>query len=283
MTIDLAAAERFIHSDARVLERYRLAVLRHGAPPDGALRALCAYRNPDGGFGHALEPDVRSPDSEPIATLAAFEVLVELGARRDPMAAAAAAWIGSVAAPDGGVPNVMPTSEAYPHAPWMVPSAGGSQLTLALAAVMWEAGVADSWLDRAAAWGWDRVENGEMTGYWVKFGLRFLDHVPDAARARRALERFRAALAADGSIPVPGGIEDERITPLGLSPRPGLRSRALFGAEQIGSGLDALERGQQDDGGWMFDWLAWSPGQTVEWRGLLTLQALATLQAHGRI
>ena len=32
----------------------------------------------------------------------------------------------------------------------------------------------------------------------------------------------------------------------------------------------------------MFDWLAWSPGQAVEWRGIVTLRALATLRAHGR-
>ena len=31
------------------------------------------------------------------------------------------------------------------------------------------------------------------------------------------------------------------------------------------------------------DWLAWSPGQTVEWRGILTVLALRTLAGHGRI
>ena len=46
---------------------------------------------------------------------------------------------------------------------------------------------------------------------------------------------------------------------------------------------DRLEAGQRDDGGWTFDWLEWSPGHAVEWRGALTLRALATLAAHGRI
>jgi hypothetical protein len=68
-----------------------------------------------------------------------------------------------------------------------------------------------------------------------------------------------------------------------LSGRPGLRSRALFSADQIDAELDLLERGQRDDGGWTFDWLGWSPGQSVETRGLVTLRALATLAAHGRI
>ncbi|MEN3609139.1 hypothetical protein AAH979_06270 [Plantactinospora sp. ZYX-F-223] len=46
--------------------------------------------------------------------------------------------------------------------------------------------------------------------------------------------------------------------------------------------LDQLEEEQLEDGGWMFDWLDWSQGQRVEWRGAVTLRALATLAAHGR-
>jgi hypothetical protein len=57
---------------------------------------------------------------------------------------------------------------------------------------------------------------------------------------------------------------------------------ALEVLAQIEADLDALQDGQQDDGGWMFDWLGWSPGQSVEWRGIVTLRALATLRAHGR-
>ena len=57
----------------------------------------------------------------------------------------------------------------------------------------------------------------------------------------------------------------------------------LFTPEQVDADLDRLEQGQQPDGGWTFDWLAWSPGQDVEWRGSVTLRALATLVAHGRL
>jgi hypothetical protein len=83
--------------------------------------------------------------------------------------------------------------------------------------------------------------------------------------------------------PRPGGTEDERLRPLALSPRPGLRSRLLFTQEQIEAELDALEAGQQEDGGWTFDFLAWCPGQALDWRGAVTLGALSSLRAHGRI
>jgi hypothetical protein len=47
--------------------------------------------------------------------------------------------------------------------------------------------------------------------------------------------------------------------------------------------LDAVEAGQQDDGGWMFDWLAWSPAQTNDWRGNVTILSLIWLRDNGRL
>jgi hypothetical protein len=270
--------------DARVLDRFRIAVLLHGAEPDAVLRALRAYRNDDGGFGNALEPDVRAPESEPASTLHAFEVLAEIGALDDPMVADAAAWLGTIANEDSSLPFVMPTAAAHPHAPWMTPSSEGSFLTFAVAARLWAAQSTDPWLARATDWCWARLDQDEeLTGYWVEFALLFLDAVPDAPRAVTAIEKFRPQLSGNGFLAVQGGTEDERLTPLSLSPRPGLRSRALFTPEQIEADLDVLERGQADDGGWKFDWLAWSPGQSVEWRGAVTVRALATLATHGRI
>jgi hypothetical protein len=284
MPVDVESAERFVLANARLLDRHRLAVLLHGAPVGPVLAALRAYRNPDGGFGHALEPDVRGPESEPAATLHALEVLGEIGALDDPMVGDAAAWVAAIADPGGGVPFVLPTAAAHPHAPWMVPSDGGSHLTFAIAGALWEAGSGEPWLQRATEGCWAKLERpDELSAYFVKFALDFLDAVPNQARAGAAIETLRDRIGPDGSIPVPGGTEDERLTPLTLSPRPGRRSRALFTDDQIEADLDGLQQGQEDDGGWTFDWLAWSPGQSVEWRGAMTLRALATLHAHGRI
>lgn len=284
MPVDVNAAQRFVLANARLLDRHRLAVLLRRAPVGAVVEALRAYRNPDGGFGHALEPDVRAPESEPTSTLHALGVLAEVGKLDDPMVADAAAWVATVADPGGGVPFVMPTAAAHPHAPWMAASDGGSHLTFGLAAALWEAGSGGVWLERATRWCWARLERpDELSAYWVKFALDFLDRVPDNARASAAIEGLRPLIGTDGALPVPGGTENERLTPLALSERPTPRSRALFADNQVQADLDRLERGQQEDGGWTFDWLAWSPGQSVEWRGGMTLRALRSLDAHGRI
>ena len=40
---------------------------------------------------------------------------------------------------------------------------------------------------------------------------------------------------------------------------------------------------QADDGGWTFNWEAWSPIAASEWRGSITVDALRTLRANGRL
>ncbi len=283
--VDIDAAERFVLSNARLLDRHRMAVLLHSAPVEPVLDALRAYRNSDGGFGHALEPDIRAPTSEPSSTLHALMVLAGIGALDDPMVGAAAAWLATISEPDGGVPFSLSASAAYPRAPFLgPPSPGGSFFTLALAGMLWEAGSDEPWLKRATSWSWASLEKpGDLHAYGVKCALDFLDRVPDEARANEAIERLRPRLEADGSIPVTGGAENERLTALTLSERPGSRGRALFTDAQIEADLDRLEQAQQPDGGWMFDFAAWSPGQLAECRGLVTLHALATLDAHRRL
>ena len=283
MTIDRGAAENFVWSAARLVDRHRYALLFEQGPTEAVVEALRGYRNPDGGFGHALEPDLRCPSSQPVATLYGLEILDEAQAAHGELARDARAWIATIAEPDGGIPQVLPGFEAYPHSPWME-LAPGSMLTLALAAVLHASQISDdAWLARATDWSWRSIEaRTEPGGYWLKFALAFLDAVPDESRARVAIASL-AERGAGSSVGVGGGIEGETLRPLDLSPRPGSRSRELIGEAQIEAHLDLVEAEQQADGGWMFDWLAWSPAQTNDWRGVVTIRALTWLRDHGRL
>jgi hypothetical protein len=257
-------------------------------PAEPVAAALGGYRNPDGGFGHALEPDLRAPGSQPAATLYALELLHEAGMLGSDMARSARAWIARVADPDGGVPFALPGFEPYPHAPWWA-SAGddpepGSFLTLALAAVLHAGGIADDpWLARATDWCWRALESStQPSGYWLKYACAFLDSVPDEHRARAALEAL-ASRVDPTTIAPQDGAEGEALRPLDLSPRPGARSRILVTDAHVAAHLDAVQDEQRDDGGWMFDWRAWSPAQTSAWRGVVTIRALSWLRDNGRL
>jgi hypothetical protein len=291
MPIDRPAAENFIWSTARLVDRHRYALLFGDGPAEQVVEALRGYRNPDGGFGHALEPDLRCPSSQPAPTLYALEVLNEAGACNHELVRGARSWIASIAEPDGGIRSVLPGYESYPHAPWWTDadestqtSDPGSFLTMALAAVLHDAGVRhDDWLARATTWSWRSIETTEAPGgYWLKYALAFLDAVPDEKRAQKMVRSLASSVNASRIAPV-GDVEGEALRPLDFSPRPGSRSRELVEQAQIDAHLDIVESEQQEDGGWMFDWLAWSPAQTTDWRGNVTIRALRWLHDNGRL
>jgi hypothetical protein len=284
MPVDRTAAETFIWSTARLVDRHRYAMLFRGGPAESTLAALRGYQNPDGGFGHGLEPDLRGPGSQPGPTLYALEILEETGMLGGDMGVAARAWIARVTDPDGGLPSALPGFEAYPHAPWWTAAGGGSFLTFGVAAVLHAGRVEpDEWLARATDWSWRAIENERRpSAYWLKYACAFLDSVPDDDRARAALKRLSGTVDPTAIAPG-GGTEGEALRPLDLSPRPGSRSRALVTERHVEAHLDAVQDEQRDDGGWMFDWPAWSPAQTADWRGIVTIRALSWLRDNGRL
>jgi hypothetical protein len=99
--------------------------------------------------------------------------------------------------------------------------------------------------------------------------------------AARLVDRHR--YVGPGALAPVGGAEGEALRPLDLSPRPDSRTRALFDRAQLDAHLGDVEDGQQEDGGWTFDWLAWSPAQTAAWRGTVTIRALTWLRDNGRL
>jgi hypothetical protein len=279
MPVDLSAAARFVANAARLLDRHRYAALIDGGPRPPVLAALGAYRNDDGGFGHALEPDLRVPASQPGPTLYALEMLAEMDALDDPMAAAAIEWVAGIAATDGSIPSVVGDIDAWPHAPWWQPE-DGTFLTAGIACVLHQGGVRTEWRDGATGWCWEQLRIRETDSrYWWLYCVGFLDHVGDRDRAEAELERIREPVGALMSTPS----EEGDPGALACSPWPWLASRSLFAPGVIERELDALEDGQGDDGGWSFGWPAWSPGATLDWRGWLTVRALLVLRGNGRL
>jgi len=298
--IDLAAAHDFMATHARVIDRRQLAVALGGGAEaaHGLLAALSAHRNPDGGHGWALEPDLRAEGSQPVGALHALE-LMEEAARAGAAAGAASValcdWLGQVTLADGGLPFALPGAAAPGTAPWWAgadPAVSSLHITAGIASAAHrladrDAGVAaHPWLERVTAYCLERIAALRERG--PAYELRYVLWLLDAARERvpaaaAELERLAAFVPASGELPVEGGVEGERLRPLDLSPRPGRPLRALVPADAVARHLDELEAGQRDDGGWTVDFPSASPAGAIEWRGVATVRALATLRAHGRL
>ena len=277
--MNLDAARSFLHANARVLERRRFEHGFDGGPAEPVLDAVRAFRNDDGGFGHAIEPDMRAPESQPVGVQTAMEILHEIGVHDDPMIASAVEWLATVTREDGGIPFVLETDA--PHAPWWAFSDASSVTqTAANAAALHNLEVSHPWLERADEFLFARIARIDSAkagediglGYDLLFSVHFLDAHPDDARATAALEGLAPIPTAD-----PGS---EHPSALDLSPVPGSRSRRFFDVE---GDLDALERAQHDDGGWRVAWPDWNAAAALEWRGVATVNALTLLRANGRV
>ena len=75
-----SAARTYIMSHGRPLDQARFNFHFAGGDLSALVEALAAFQNEDGGFGHGLEPDLRTPASSAIATSLGMSILREVDA-----------------------------------------------------------------------------------------------------------------------------------------------------------------------------------------------------------
>jgi hypothetical protein len=280
------AAERFVWLSGRLLDRHRFAHLFRGGERAPVLAALDPYQNPDGGFGNALEPDLRGPGSQPQPVEVALHVLDELGAMNDAMVSAACDYLTTITTAEGGVPFVLPSVRDYPHAFWWVTDddpAASLNPTAAIAGLLHHGRVRHPWLELATDYCWRKIDQlGETGTYEMRCVLLFLDCVPDRADAEAALERVGPKLVEQGLVALEPGAEGEAFSPLAYAPTPGSIARRLFADGLVDAHLDALVDAQDEDGGWPVGWPVWTPATGPEWRAWITIESLTCLRAYGR-
>ena len=285
-TPDFDGAAAFMAGPARVVDRRLFQRLFCGGAAGAVRDAVAAYRNSDGGFGFALEPDCRAAASQPAAVEMALRLLDFADEWDASLVADAVDWLATVAPAEGGAAFVEPSVAEGPHAPWWVPEEGHPASLIQtgqIAGVLYARGFSHPWLDRATAVMWSRIETLTAPSGYEMFGvLAFLQQVPDRARATAAFARVGALLLSGGLVALDPSAGGEAHSPLDFAPLPSSLARGLFSEAVIEAHLDRLARGQRDDGGWMFNWPSWSPAAEADWRGFLTVDALRVLRANGR-
>ncbi|MFB7596115.1 hypothetical protein [Streptomyces sp. NPDC056160] len=294
----LFRAEHFVWLTARVLEQRLFAhhFLNGGADP--VETALDAYGNEDGGYGHALEPDLRGPVSRPLHTAYALRVLDSIGRCGGRRVERVCRYLTSVSTADGALPAVGPGRREYPAAPF-VPirddPPGDLLATGPVVGLLHRNEVWHAWLFRATDFCWQRIESLDTPHpYEVEAAVAFLDSAPDRPRARAAADRLGRLVRAQrlavldparlGDWPVaPGYAPAEHHFPHDFARGPASLARAWFTDEEMARSLDFLAGRQQEDGGWPLTWRRWAPAPALEARPMATIEALRTLRAHGRV
>lgn len=119
--ISFETARNFIYKNARPLDIARWKYLFENGCREDVLLALAVYRNEDGGFGDALEPDCWNPNSSPLQTWAATEIIkeIKLDDKQHSVIQGILTYLSSGKDFNGHIwANTILSNNAYPHAEW---------------------------------------------------------------------------------------------------------------------------------------------------------------------
>lgn len=296
-----ARARAFILEHARPLEQALYRFHFEDGTAGEAIGALAAFRNADGGFGHGLEPDLHTPDSSALATAMALRILREVGAGpEEPLVQGAVGWLVASTEENRPLWRIIPRSAGNAaHAPWWAQE--GLEERFGGFALNPRAEIAGLLHDYRRL-----VESGRLAllAYAVEETIGAHSgpmEMHDAiCCARLAATRTlpvdqRATLIAKLTPILHAAVEQDPaqwagygLRPLHVAPEPGMPFAAEF-APAIQANLNFLIAEQGDDGAWSPAWswggpfdAAW-PVAKVAWQGILTLAALRSLAAWGRL
>jgi hypothetical protein len=286
-TISKAAIERarrFVERAGRPLDR----VLLDRAHPDALGRLvgeLARFQTPEGGFGHGLEPDLRTPAPSAIATSVAFQYLRSVDAPGTlSMVKAGIDYLVRTVDRQAWVwPAVDARVSEGPHAPWWAPKLDrfrgyvfNPSAELLGYLYDYRTQAPDDVLNGVTSTVLRAVEAVEVieSAYELSCVMRLLHTKALPEFVRELLKpRLAASLAAADR-------DDAHFDLMGMVPTP-----SSFGYEIVRAGIarqaERLIASQADDGGWRPFWDAWNVEAHQEWRGVLTRQAIVGLSAHG--
>ena len=295
---------QFLVKQARPLERALFEHRFEGATVDGALAELARFQNEDGGFGQALEADLRTPSSSALTTGIGLRMLKELGCPADhPMVNKAVAYLIATFDKETQIWRVAPSdTNLYPHAPWWHDEDGSLARLFDGFRIIPRAQIVGllhhystlvpaGWLDEVTEETVRYIETVEVLG---EGGGSDLEYAISLAEIRNLPQRYTTRIKARVQEAIPAAVVRDStkwdsycITPLRV-----VSSPQSFGADLI---LDELQMHldyqiahQTPEGTWDPTWSwgdsypeVWEQAK-LEWRGHLTLEAVTQLRAFGR-
>jgi hypothetical protein len=305
-TDQFARARDFIHSQARPLEKVLFELEFEEGSVENVLLELRKFQNPDGGFGQALEPDLRTPTSSALCSEIGLRYLAERNIPADhPMVGVAVAYLLDSFDAAAQIWRVIPEdANDHPHAPWWHDEDGSLVQTFDDFRVIPRAGilaalyqyaelVSAEWLAAVTERTVSDIENLAMEqfgggGDTLVYALR-LAEAPGLATSlkSRLVPRLREVTKTVVTRD-PEKWGSYSIPPLKIASTPQSLAADLL-RDDLQNHLDYLIEQQTAAGCWepTWSWFGSYPEQweqaKIEWRGLLTLDNLLALRAFGRV
>lgn len=114
-------AKTFIYRNARPLDLVRFQYHFENGSKEAVMNVLSYYQNEDGGFGHAVEADCWNPNSIPLHSNTASDIIREIDFedRNHPVIQGLLKWYASKIHFNGKTwAMTVESNQQYPHAPW---------------------------------------------------------------------------------------------------------------------------------------------------------------------
>ncbi|SFL43214.1 Prenyltransferase and squalene oxidase repeat-containing protein [Paenibacillus sp. 1_12] len=285
-----AQAKLFIYQNGRLLDRRRFEYFFENGSQEAVIAALAPYQNPDGGFGQGLEPDIRSPYSQPVPTESALILMDEIEYFDYSILKGIIRFLQAHTIHSGGVPLAFCSINDYPHAPWWntdQDSQANMNPTGRILGLLYKQRtltdfLEENWFQSAVAYVWNEMEKGLPAGYhdgvqWISF----LQHTPERERAAAYLLSIQKWLTQPDIIERDPKADGYVHKVLDWAPSHESYAAQMVSDQDIEQHISYLVSQQQPDGGWPISWPAVSAAGELEWRGHLTVERLRTLRSFG--
>ena len=285
--IMLDKATNFIWENARLLERAIFSYHFCDGAKERILEILQTYQNEDGGLGHALEPDLRTPDSQPLYTEFGLRTLYACGLRDAKLTYKVCDFLAKHADLEQGISPLLPSARKYPYAAhwdnpkWEQPSRDRLIGLVGLANLQ---GVRHPWLQKAVEICVNYIAATKYKdAHTILTAFCLLESLPNQTSTADLFSKLALELIEADFFCVNVPVSGYALTPLDFAPTPAAYCREIFSDAQISAHLNDLASKQEADGGWPITWDP--PGSMAkwEWRSQRTVNALCTLQAYERI
>lgn len=290
---DYLKARDFILTNARMIERRLFQFHFENDSAEGVFHAVYAYRNSDGGFGHGMEPDTASPESQPLFSIMALEALDEVGyLTKEIILNDFMPYFESVTTEKGGIPWMLRPKTNYPCEEHFktVKEWAALSTTAPLLGILEKYKIEILWKKKAENFVWsefERIKEKHAFCYLcVPRWITFLKHTSNQGESQKVIKNLKNWILNNGII-----CEDSSDEGWGLYGKPHSLNYAtssesilysIFTKETIESDIKELINKQKEDGRWD-TWYGISEGTKLEWAGIQTLWTLKVLKNYGKI
>ncbi|MCY4464823.1 MAG: hypothetical protein OXE46_04730 [Chloroflexi bacterium] len=275
MPINIGKAREFVYRQGTLFERALFAWLFDSGSLERLQQIILCYKNPDDGFGHGFEHDLKAPQSNPLALEYLLGVMKHCSIPVGRLLDGTADWVDSQMNEDGALRNP-PQTRDYPLAPWWQESGGQTQPDSIVGNLIRFDRASSSLVQKTKTWVMDNVTiESIQSNEWLFMAYHAtdfffaIDDFPALAEYQRAtIDNILACASA-----MPEAQYDSLFT---FAPTPDSMIARALPASTLERCLDYLTGAQQSDGYWR------DQHDLPQWYPITTINALLALRRHDR-